>query len=144
MEVEARLIDFEKVERAIANLNDIDKNKVVREGLKQATDLFIKAGKQNLQSRMKNKKGDTGNLLKSFRNKVKRNKLGAIAGFNQLGNHSWLIDRGTIERTNSKGQNRGKIIGNKFWDDAIEQNQSTAIERVYSGIERAIINIMNK
>ena len=141
MEVETILIDFEKVERAIENLNDIEKNKVVREGLKDAGNLFIKSGKENLKERTGVK---TGNLSKSFVIKLKSKKLGMIAGFNQLGNHSWLIDRGTVERTNSKGQNRGKVIGNKFWDDAIEQNQSTAIERVYSGIERAIINIMNK
>ena len=141
MEVEARLIDFEKVERAIANLNDIDKNKVVREGLKDAGNLFKKKGKENVKERTGVK---TGNLSKSFVIKLKSKKLGMIAGFNQLGNHSWLIDRGTIERTNSKEQNRGKIIGNNFWSDAIQNNESTAIERVYSGIERAIINIMNK
>ena len=141
MEVETRLIDFEKVERAIANLNDIDKNKVVREGLKDAGNLFIKSGKENLKVRNKIK---TGNLSKSFVIKLKSKKLGMIAGFNTSGNHSWLIDRGTVERKNSKGQNRGKIIGNNFWSDAIQNNESTAIERVYSGIERAIINIMNK
>jgi len=144
MEIQTTLIDYDRVYKAIDNLKDFQKDKVVGQGLKDATGLFINAGKQNLRDRMKSKKGDSGNLLKSFKNKLKRSSLGAIAGFNQLGMHAHLLDMGTQVRTTKSGANRGKVEGNSFWKDAIELNETAAIEKVYSGIERAITNIINK
>ena len=114
MDVQTTLIDFEKVYRLIDGLSNIDKDKSIKEGLRAATNVFINAGRTNLRSRMKSKKGDSGNLLKSFKNKLKRKSLGALAGFNQLGMHSHLIDMGTEERTTSKGYNRGKVTANNF------------------------------
>jgi len=144
MEVQTTLIDLDRVYKAIENLNDFQKDKAVQQGLKDATGLFINAGRQNLRDRMKSKKGDSGDLLKSFRSKLKRSSLGAIAGFNQLGMHAHLIDLGTQERTTKSGANRGKVEGNSFWKDAIESNETAAIDKVYSGIERAITNLINK
>jgi hypothetical protein len=91
---------------------------------------------------MKDKKGETGNLLKSFRNKLKSNKLGAIAGFNELGHHAHLVDRGTQERHTSKGYNRGKIEGNEFWDDAINNNESAAMDKLFNGISNGITKLI--
>jgi len=144
MELEGRLIDFDRVYQAIENLNNFEKDKAVQAGLKSATALFIQAGKANLKARMKNKKGDSGTMLKSFKNKVKRAKLGALAGFSAGGAQAHLLDRGTDYRFTKKGKYRGKIIANNFWTDAIKQNEDAAIDKVYSGIERAIQNLINK
>ena len=97
----------------------------------------MNAGKENLSQRTKIK---TGNLASSFRLKLKREKLGVLVGFNSYGSHAHLIDRGTVERTTNSGANRGKIIGNRFFDDAIADNENTAINKVYSGIERYLNN----
>ena len=51
---------------------------------------------------------------------------------------------GTEERTTKSGANRGKMTSNHFWTDAIEQNQTAAINEVYNGIEKAVINLINK
>lgn len=141
MELQATLIDYNKVFKALAGLSDIEKDKVIKAGLRTATNVFLRAGRSNLRARLKNKKG-TGNLNKSFRSKLKRNSLGALGGFNQLGMHSHLLDRGTANRTTRSGANRGRMTANNFWTDAINNNQSTAVSKVYEGIERGINRII--
>jgi len=142
MNLETSLIDFDRVYKAIENLSNIQSDKVIQQGLKDASNIFINAGKSNLRDRLKGT--GKGNLLKAFRTKLKRTKLGALSGFEKNGSHAHLIDMGTEERFNKKGQYRGKVIGNHFWTDAISQKQTQAIERIYSGIERGIINILSK
>ena len=88
MEVQTTLIDLDKVYKLIDGLSTIDKDKTIKAGLRAATNVFINAGRANLKARMKSKKGDSGNLLKSFITKLKNKKLGALAGFNGNGNHS--------------------------------------------------------
>lgn len=141
MEIQATLIDYQKVYKSIEGLSDFEKDKVIKDGLRSATAIFIKAGRSNLRSRLKGSKG-TNNLMNSFRNKLKRNKLGALAGFNGFGAHAHLVDLGTVDRYTKSGAYRGKNTGNKFWTDAIEQNQTKAIDAVYSGIERSINKII--
>ena len=142
MQIETTLIDFDRIYKSIENLNGFQSDKVVQQGLKDASALFINAGKANLRDRLKGTQ--KGKLLYSFRQKLKRNKLGVLAGFEKSGAHAHLIDKGTDERYNKKGQYRGKVIGNHFWTEAIETNQTSAIEKIYSGIERGIINLINK
>jgi len=142
MEVQTTLLDFDRVYKLIDGLSDIDKDKSIQAGLRAATNVFINAGRTNLKVRMKDKKGDSGNLLKSFKSKLKSNSLGALAGFNQLGMHAHLLDLGTQERTTSKGYNRGKVTGNSFWTDAINSNENTALNKVYEGIENGINKIL--
>jgi hypothetical protein len=144
MELQISIIDLERVYRSIENLNSFQKDKAVQTGLKFAGALFIRKGRANLKERMKNRSGVTGNLLRSFRNKLKRQKLGVLAGFNSKGSHAHLVDRGTQERTTKKGYNRGKVEGNRFWTDSIESNKNEAIENIFTGIERAITRILNR
>lgn len=150
MQIQATLIDYQKIDRLISGLNDIDKDKVIKQGLRDATAVFLRAGRNNLKERMKNKY-HTGNLMKSFKNKVKRMKLGSIAGFDGLGMHAHLVDQGTDERfTKGKGKKRrkphstGKAIGNNFWTDAINSNKTIALDKVYTGIERAVNKILQR
>ncbi|WP_321425016.1 hypothetical protein [uncultured Bacteroides sp.] len=144
MDINITVKNIEKVLQKINLLSDIDKDKTVKEGLKSAISLFINSGKTNLRSRLKNGKGSTGNLLKSFRNKVKKNKLGALGGFSQLGNHAHLIDQGTQERYTNSGKFTGKVTGNHFWEDSINSNSDLAMNKVYDGIDRAITKIINR
>ena len=141
MDFDVQIIDYERVYSAIKNLVDIDKDKAINVGLKDAGNLFVRSGKSNLKSRSN---VVTENLSKSFRVKIKQNKVGMIAGFGAGGNHAHLVDEGTTERYTAKGSFRGKVIGNSFWVDAIHQNETAAIDKVYSGIERAVQNIINK
>lgn len=142
MELEIKLIDYDRVMKAVENLSNIDKNKVIKQGLRDATALYIRAGRSNLKSRMKNPKGVTGNLIGSFKNKVKRLKLGALAGFDGFGAHAHLVNDGTVERFTKQGYARGKMTANHFWTDAISANENSAIEKVYDGISRAIQNLI--
>ena len=145
MEIEITTIDIEKVYRLIEGLADFEKDKSVETGLKNAGALFVRRGRENLKNRMKSgSNGVTGNLLRSFKVKLKRQKLGVLAGFSALGAHAHLIDRGTAIRSTNKGYNRGRIEGNDFWENAIENNKDAAIESIYTGIERAINRILKR
>lgn len=141
MEIQTTLIDYNRIYKAIDGLSDVHKDKVIKQGLKAATGIFVRAGRTNLRSRLIGKRG-TGNLAKSFKNKIKRRKLGSVAGFSFLGSHAHLLDRGTNNRYTKKGFYRGKMKGNSFWTDAIESNESAAISKVYEGIERGINKII--
>ena len=141
MQIKATLIDYDRVYAAISELSNIEKDKVIKAGLRAATTIFIRAGKSNLMARLKGDK-TTGNLKKSFRTKVKRTKLGALAGFSQLGMHAHLLNSGTVNRTTKSGRNRGVMPANHFWTDAITNNEGAAISKVYDGIERAVTKIL--
>jgi hypothetical protein len=151
MEINATLIDFKRVYESIDCLSDIEKDKVIRQGLRAANNLFIKAGKEKLQSRLKGT--GQGGLMKAFVNRIKKKSLGALAGFNKdveskkakgVGFHAHLLDRGTKRRTTEKGKDTGVMPANNFWTDAINQNKGQALEQVYKGIERGITTILKR
>lgn len=144
MELSVKISDIDKILRIVENLADVDKDKVIKEGLRNATNLFINAGRRNLKARLKNQKGVTGNLLKSFKNKVKKNKLGALGGFNKLGNHAHLVDSGTKDRYTKSGKYTGKMPANYFWSAAISSEQNSAMNKVFEGINRGITRIINR
>ena len=142
MKLTVTTTDLNRVDKLIAGLKDVEKDKVIKEGLRNAMALFLRAGRKNLQARMKDK-NHTGNLMKSFRFKLKRMKLGSLAGFDGFGPHAHLVDLGTDERF-TKNRARGKrkshytgsAKGNNFWTDAIETNENRAMEIVMQGIDR--------
>ena len=141
MEIQATLIDYDRVYKAIDGLTGIEKHQVIKGGLRSALNVFLSAGRSNLKARLKGNR-KTGNLNKAFKTKVKRNTLGALSGFGALGMHSHLVDRGTGNRTTKNGANRGKMPANHFWTDAINTNQNAAISKVYEGIERGVTRIL--
>ena len=98
----AKIIGIERINRLVADLQEIDKNKAIKAGLQKGAMVFIRLGRSTLRSR--NNK-HTGNLMKSFRVRVKKRSLGSLAGFSMnysrmaeegYGSHSWLVDRGTV------------------------------------------------
>lgn len=149
-EIEVRVIDRERVISAISQLKDIDKDKAVKKGLGEAGRVFVTGGKGRLRERMKSgSKGVTGNLLRSFQVKVKRSKPGVLIGFKRGvngGNHVHLVDRGTDKRywKTRSGKYVGKVNANRFWSDTEEQDYKNAIDRLYEGVESAVIKIQNR
>lgn len=142
MQVKLSIVDIDRIYVAVNQLANVNQNKLIKQGLKDASNIFIKQGKANLKARLKGK--NTGNLLKSFKGKLKKNKLGVLAGFSNLGAHAHLVDEGTATRSTNAGANRGLMTGNNFWTDSINQSESTAIDAVFTGIERAMQKIMNR
>ena len=142
-------INKDEINYLVRNLEDFEKDRAIKDGLKAAGNVFKVGGKERLRSRRKGK--GTGNLARSFIVRVKRNKPGVLIGFKQGmdgGSHSHLVDRGTNERfyKTKKGKNRstGKVIGNLFWSDTESQDYPKAANELYNGIEKAVTRISNR
>ena len=146
---EIKQIDRDAVNYLIRNLTDFEKDKAVRSGLSDAGKVFIAGGKSRLKSRMKiGSKGLSGNLLRSFTERVKKSKPGVLVGFKQGangGSHSFLIDKGTKSRRWKKnGKSTGKVTANYFWTDTEVQDNAKALGKLYQGIEKAVNRINNR
>lgn len=127
-------------------LNDLLDKKEVRAGLRDASRMLMKQGKQNLKSRLKSgPSGVTGNLLRAFRYRIKRRNVGSLIGFDYSkqgkGYHAHLVDKGTAERTTKEGYKRGHITGNKFWTDVNTNDTDRAMNMVARAIQSAIAKI---
>ena len=140
----AKIIGIERINRLVADLQEIDQNKAIKAGLRKGAMVFIRLGRSTLRSR--NNK-HTGNLMKSFRVRVKKRSLGSLAGFSMnysrmaeegYGSHSWLVDRGTVKRETKKKQNRGIMPASYFWTDTKNQAGSGAIREIENGIITAV------
>ena len=149
----AELIGIDRINRLVADLQDIDRNKAIKAGLRKGAGVFIRIGRSNLRARNKKK---TGNLMKSFRVRVKKSKLGALAGFSMnytrkeeegYGSHSWLVDMGTVKReTKGRGSlpaglDRGVMPASYFWTDTKNEGGSEAIRAIEQGIHDAVIQM---
>ena len=144
VKIGAEIVGIERINRLVADLRDIDQNKAIKAGLRRGANIFIRTGRQNLKARNNEK---TGNLMKSMRTRVKKRKLGALAGFSMnysrmaeegYGSHSWLVDRGTKKRETKKKQNRGIMPASYFWTDTKNQAGSGAIREIENGIITAV------
>ncbi len=156
MKLEGKLFDFERVNAIIIGLPDLEKDKAIKAGLRAASYVFLSGGKRRLRQRMKKPEGHTGNLLGSFQIRVKRVKLGALAGFGRVrdlgldkgeakGYHAHLVDLGTASRRTIKlSLNRGVMPGNLFWTDTINQDQDKASQKLYKAIERSVEKLKNR
>ena len=144
IKIGAEIIGIERINRLVADLRDIDQNKAIKAGLRRGANTFIRTGRQNLKARNNEK---TGNLMKSMRTRVKKRKLGALAGFSMnysrmaeegYGSHSWLVDRGTVKRETKKKQNRGIMPASYFWTDTKNEGGTAAIREIENGIITAV------
>lgn len=152
--IEVRTIDRESVQWLVNELEDFEKDKAIRSGLASAVNVFKMLGRKNLRSSMAangHPGGVTGNLLAAFKNRVKKSKPGALAGFLwPEGNHAHLVDQGSSLRrtTGTKsmraGISRGVMPASHFWEDAKNQGEGKAMERLQEGIERAIQRINDR
>lgn len=141
----AEMVGVERIYRLVDDLRQIDQNTAIKAGLRRGANVFIRTGRQNLRARNNEK---TGNLMKSMRTRVKKRKLGALAGFSMnysrmkeegYGSHSWLVDRGTVKRETKKTKkNRGIMPASYFWTDTKNEAGSSAIREIEKGIITAV------
>jgi hypothetical protein len=143
-------IDGDSVLYLVRNLENLEKNEAIRNGLRVAGNVFKVGGQKRLRERMKSgRKGVTGNLLRSFYVRTKRYKLGTLVGFKQGkngGSHAYLVDRGTDNRywKTKKGKSVGRGLPNSFWSDTEAQDYPRAMDKLYRGIENAVNRINNR
>lgn len=134
----------------VRHLEDFEKDKAIREGLKKAGNVFKTGGKRRLRERMESgRTGVTGNLLRSFHVRTKRRKLGVLVGFKHGaggGAHAHLIDRGTEHRYQiTKGRKSvGSVSPNTFWTDTEAGDYPAAMDKLYEGLERAANRIFSR
>lgn len=145
LDVEIELLNLESVKDAIQELGDsITQHKVVDAALKKAAQYLMNKGRLKLRQRMKKRKGVTGNLLKSFSYRIKKRKFGALIGFREKGRHAHLVSQGTRKRYTKKGQYRGFVTGNRFWEDTREKETPRAMVIILNQIKASINNIKNR
>lgn len=141
----AEMVGVERIYRLVDDLRQIDQNTAIKAGLRRGANVFIRTGRQNLRARNNEK---TGNLMKSMRTRVKKRKLGALAGFSMnysrmkeegYGSHSWLVDRGTVKRETKKTKkNRGIMPASYFWTDTKNEAGPAVIREIEKGIITAV------
>lgn len=154
--IQITTLDLNRVLHAVVDLEDIDKDRAVKSGLRAGGNVFLRAGRRNLIKRLNNdnrkKRRLPGNLLSSMTVRVKSSKPGVLAGFNGFGPHAHLVDLGTRNRTPFRKKRKAIkeppkpniMKGNKFWSDAKQANEEKALRKVFEGIERAVIRIQNR
>lgn len=147
--------DYQKMMRMLGALDDVDQAKVVQTALKSGMGTIITQGKSNLAAR---NKVVTGNLKKSFGVKVNKKKGFALGGFKRSskynkiggGNHSYLVDRGTVERYTRKGYYRGSVSkgnpnhGTKFWTEAVDSQGPAALNKLMDAVYNAVDDILKR
>ena len=123
--IEIKQIDRENIQYLVDNLEDFEKDKAIKSGLRSAVNVFRVKGRANLRSRLLYHGKQTNHLMNSFTNRVKRNKLGALAGFDRPGgNHI--------------------MPANRFWSDTKVSEEGRAMSALYQGVQRAVQRINNR
>ena len=152
---------FQKFENLLHSIASIEQKQEVTSALRVATTYIVHVGKSNFKKSHKNK---TGNLLRSFTRRVKKNKKisqnASYAGFKRnanknknnggiaSGNHAHLIDRGTGKRWRYKTNKgyAGSISrnnphrGSSFWTTTVFLYGPSMMETV----KNKIINMFRK
>lgn len=149
MDFRVSVENLSEVQQELKELSKFSESrKEVRKGLKEAGRYLIKKGKERLKSRMKMKRKDrTGNLLKSFKHRIKKKNAGVLVGFKagkKGGNQAWYISAGTKPRKTGKGYSRGRVLPNNFWSDTREQDTPRAMNIVVDHINLAIEAIKSR
>lgn len=143
--IQASIVDKDSVLYLVRNLENFEKDKAIKSGLRSAVNIFRIKGRSNLRARLLHHGKQTNHLMNSFTNRVKRNKLGALAGFDRPGgNHSHLVDRGTKRRYTKYGAYRGIMPSNRFWTDTEKTEEARALQAVYEGTQKAVQRINSR
>jgi len=142
--IEIKIINRDALEYMVQNLENIDKDSAIRVGLKMGGNVIKRGGIRRLRARMNNSKGVTGNLLKSFVVRVKRNSLGVLVGFSTQGSHAFLVDLGTNDRFQIKtGHHTGAARALNFWTDTRNEDVQQAQGMIVQGINRYVERVNN-
>ena len=149
---QVQILGQERINAMLREMDNIDANKAVKAGIRKGVNLLRRGGIRRLQERMKSPSGVTGNLLKAFQVRVKKNKLGGLAGFGMIADtqggkiramHAFIVDAGTGDRSSGKGY-RGKMPALKYWTDTRNEDMDSAYDCVLKGVEDAMLKIMTK
>ena len=109
--IQVPTIDRENIQYLIRNLEDFEKDKAVKSGLRAAVNVFRVKGRSNLGFERPG------------------------------GNHSHLVDQGTKKRYTNTGKSRGSMPGNRFWNDAGHTEENRAMQAIYQGVQKAVQRI---
>lgn len=139
--IEVKQIDRDAILYLVRELEEFEKNKAIKSGLKAGGTVLKVEGRKRLKQRLKS---SNGKLLNSFQVRVKRNKAGVLTGFNGGGRHSHLVDRGTKLRHTKSGTNRGKMPANYFWMDTENLDYTKAVDKIFAGVEKAVQRINDR
>ena len=143
--IQASIVDKDSILYLVRNLENFEKDKAIKSGLRSAVNIFRVKGRSNLRARLLHHGKQTNHLMNSSTKRVKRNKLGALAGFDRPGgNHSHLVDRGTKRRYTKSGAYRGIMPGNRFWTDTEKTEEARALQAVYEGTQKAVQRINSR
>lgn len=143
--INVKQLDISNIQYLVSGLEDFEKDKAVRQGLYSGGSVLLRGGVMRLKMRMKTPAGRKGNLIKAFRVRVKRNKLGVLSGFGYPeGRHSWLLDQGTGIRRTKNYARRGHGPALRYWEDTRTQDGSKAMEYIERGIEKAVQRIKDR
>lgn len=142
--IQVRQIDTDSINYLIQELEQFEKNSAIKKGLQAGGNLIQKEGKRRLKERIED---HTGNLRRSFKVRVKRNKAGVLIGFirgKNGGNHAHLVDRGTKKRKHPITGTSGVMPANYFWTDTENIDRPKAVNEIFAGVEKAVKQINNK
>lgn len=142
--MQVKLIDKEAAIYLVDQLEQFEKDKAIKSGLRAAVNVFRIKGKSNLRARLKHPDKGTNHLMNSFTTKVKRNKLGALAGFDKWGRHSHLVDSGSSRRPHPITGNSGVMPSNNFWSDSHASEEGKAMDVLYKVVENAVQRINSR
>lgn len=137
------------IEYLTRNLEQFEKNKALREGLRDAAKIFATLGRANLRSAPTGVK--TGQLLSSITSRVRVSRKSGeptVVGFMRpRGNLAHLVDLGTKDRYYETKRGKKKYVGrmpaNYFFTDARTEGEKPAMDAILDGIQRAIDRINN-
>lgn len=146
MDEQVKITGVEPIENMLSGLSLIDKNKLIKAGLRAGANILKNAGKARLKERMAKPGGVTGNLLKSFSVRVKKNSPGALVGFTLIngtnkGAHAWLVDLGTEAREKSDGASTGIMPALKYWTDTRDVDVDRAMQKVETAIGDYVVKM---
>ena len=140
--IQVSIIDKENLQYLVSNLEDFERDKALKSGLRAAANVFRAKGRSNLRARLLHHGKQTNHLMNSFTTRVKRSKTGALAGFDRPGgNHAHLVDKGTKRRYIKSGSTRGVMPDNRFWSDAKETEERKAMQAIYEGVQKVVQRI---
>lgn len=142
--IDVKKIGEDEINAFVNHLQDFEKDKAIRAGLYAGGAILKRGGVMRLKLRMKSPYGRKGNLIKAFKVRVKKNKLGVLSGFGYPeGRHSWLLDQGTGIRHTKSYERRGIGPALRYWEDTRSQEGNRAMGAIRNGIERAVERMNN-
>lgn len=135
------------VQYLIQNLETFERNKALREGLRDAAKIFEREGRSNLLSAATGIA--TGEMLRGINSRVRVSRKASeptVVGFRRpRGNLAHLVDLGSkpryYETKNGKKKYVGRMPANYFFTDARTEGEKPAMDAIYDGIQRAIDRI---